>query len=115
MEAAWIDDTALRIIDRLTRFPDTSAFTKNDLETVLREAKTREEFDVALTAVRLFLDLSDDQFSVALANELGQGGSGIKRFKADKDEFLSALDRLGAIAAISQTMNTPVMWIDLLK
>lgn len=109
MDAAWQDDTALRIIERLKAIPTKEAFSADDVRALLQD-----HFDDALTVCRLFLDLSKDQFQTQLDSVLGSGGSGVKRFKANEDAYIAALASLGLLDRMMEVVNTPLRWSDLL-
>ncbi len=67
-----------------------------------------------MTAIRLILDMSKDEFSIALSAGLGESGAGIKRYRSDREAFLSAVEQLGASAAMGNLVSAPVSWRDLL-
>ena len=64
--------------------------------------------------IRLVLGLSKDEFSAALRNQLGEGGAGVNRFRTDRDGFLTGMESLGILQVLTQMVNTPVGWRDLL-
>lgn len=109
MEAAWQDETALRIIEKLKAIPAKTSYTADDVRELLAT-----DFDNGLTVCRLFLDLSKDQFQTRLDASLGKGGTGVTRFKKDPAAFVAALDALGLVDRITETVNTPLVWSDLL-
>lgn len=110
LPASWQDEQAIRIIDRLHGIPEVSAAGGGHLVWALEA-----DFDVGLTTIRLFLDLSKDQFELKLRNEIGgKGGIGVARYKRDKDAYLGALERLGAVGAIEKAIAQKVTWRDIL-
>jgi DpnII restriction endonuclease len=109
MDAAWLDDTASKIISTLGELTDQKAFDRDTLRTLLEK-----DFDSALTIFRLFLDLSKDRLETVLPAALGAGGAGITRYRADPDTFLDAIERLGVLTAMDELANRPLRWTDLL-
>jgi hypothetical protein len=109
MEAAWLDDTASKIISTLSELADQKAFDRDTLRSLLDK-----DFDSALTIFRLFLDLSKDRLETVLPAALGAGGAGIARYRADPDTFLEAIERLGVLTAMDELANRPLRWTDLL-
>jgi hypothetical protein len=109
MESAWQDETALRIIELIKSVPPRSEYGANDVVALLNE-----DFENALTVIRLFLDLSKDRFQTLLDAAFKKGGSGVKRFKKDPDAYVAELVSLGLLERMTSTVNTPLIWSDLL-
>jgi hypothetical protein len=109
MDAEWLDETASRIIATLSELADQKAFDRETLRGLIEK-----DFDSALTIFRLFLDLSKDRLETVLPAALGTGGSGIKRYRADPDSFLDAVEGLGVLTAMDELANRPLRWTDLL-
>jgi hypothetical protein len=109
MDAAWLDDTASKIISTLGELTEQKAFDRDTLRTLLEK-----DFDSALTIFRLFLDLSKDRLETVLPAALGAGGAGITRYRGDPDTFLDAIERLGVLTAMDELANRPLRWTDLL-
>ena len=109
MDAEWLDDTASKIITTLSEFAERTSFARADLRALLEK-----DFDSGITICRLFLDVSKDKMEALLPEALGAGGTGVKRFAADPDAFLSALEKLGVLAAMDELANRPLRWTDLL-
>ena len=70
------------MLRRLSEVPEKEEYTRSDVQALL-ESQAPEanfsasvEFNSGLTAVRLFLDLSRDEFEAALRAVLGEGGIG---------------------------------------
>jgi hypothetical protein len=61
MDAAWLDDTASKIISTLGELAHQSVFDRETLRTLLDK-----DFYGALTIFRLFLDLSKDRLETVL-------------------------------------------------
>lgn len=109
MDAEWLDDTASKIIGLLSEMVDQRTFNRDTLAALLDK-----DFDCALTIVRLALDISKDRLESVLPAALGPGGAGVKRYRADRETFLDALEAMGAPAAMEQLANRPIMWTDIL-
>ena len=112
--ASWRDAHADAVIARLEQLPVKPAYTRRDLLQLFDLGNTnRERFDAALTVVRLFLDLSKDEFTAAMRDRLGKG-MGIKKAQADTDEFLAALEEMGLLQRMAEAVNRPLAWHDVL-
>src|SRR5205807_1411075 len=57
---------------------------------------------------------SKDRLETVLPAALGSGGSGIKRYLADPEAYLDAIERLGVLKAMDELVNRPLQWTDLL-
>lgn len=109
IDAEWLDATASKIITLLTELVDQRAFGRETLAELLDK-----DFDSGLTIIRLALDISKDRLETILPTALGVGGSGVKRYRLDRERFLDALEGLGATAAMEELANRPLKWTDLL-
>lgn len=109
LDVEWMDEVATNAIARLTALDHKPEYGRADIEALLVN-----DFEEGMLCVRLFLSLSADQMRVALAAELGPGGSGRKRFDADRAGFLSALERLGLPEKMALTVNYKPVWSDIL-
>ena len=71
--SSWRDAHADVVIQRLERLPAKSVYSRDDLLRLFDLATIdRERFDASLTVVRLFLDLSKDEFTAAMRDRLGR-------------------------------------------
>lgn len=111
IDATWLDDHAERAIVALQSIDRKDEYSVADIADLLNSC---QDFNVGLTTVRLFLDISKDEFTIRLKNELGEGGIGVQRFKSDQDAYLAALVRLGALDAMSSVTNRITVWSDIL-
>jgi hypothetical protein len=109
MNAEWLDETASKIIATLSEISRQKSFDRDSLRAMLDK-----DFDNALTIFRLFLDLSKDRLETVLPAALGEGAAGVKRYKADPEKFLSALEGLGVPGAMDELANRKLHWTDLL-
>lgn len=105
IRSSWRDahtDAVLALLDSIL-LPE-----KYD-ESIIRQLLDAN-FEAGLTIIRLALDLSKDELSLALKGELGTGSSGSFRYRKEPDALVSALLRLGTPGAIEELVNTPVSW-----
>ncbi len=112
VDTSWRDDHAEAVIARLQSIPHKARYSRVDLVQLL-DATTKAHFEAGLTAVRLFADLSKDEFTAALKDRLGSG-IGITRLKQDPEAFYEALEALGVLNQMATTINRPTTWHDLL-
>jgi hypothetical protein len=119
VETDWRDSHAEAVIQHLSRIPLKNSFHRDDLALLLDSsisdttADATDFFHVGLTAARLFLDMSKDEFTAKLKNLLGPR-IGFLRFKHSPDTYYQALEDLGILARMASTVTTPVDWRDLL-
>lgn len=119
VHTSWLDAHAEAVIWRLKQLPKKKTYTRADLagifaiSTLTKDTKATEHFEASLTIMRLFLDMSKDEFTAALRDQLG-AGAGITRLKQDPDGFLGALEGLGVLGRMAAVVNTPATWSDTL-
>jgi len=104
LEAGWMDDTAEAIMARICSVPMKSEYDRSDIAALI-DAEDGTAFQVSKFCVGLFLGFSKDKLEVELADRLGAGGTGIKRYHSDRDTYLDVLEALGlrdAMTARSQ-------------
>jgi len=110
VEASWMDDHAESVIRLLKTIPDKKCYESKDLKALFDQ-----DFNVAFTAVRLFADLSKDEFVMQLKTQLGAaGGTGVKRYRADETDYLDALSNMGVLQKMGAAVNRPLHWSDTL-
>jgi len=109
IESSWKDDHCEAVIRCVGGIPAKTKYKPPDLGRILDS-----DFDAGLTTCRLLVALSKDEFTLALKAALGEGGSGVTRFRNDRDVFLSALISLGVPDALAKLVNRPVSWRDIL-
>jgi hypothetical protein len=109
LDVEWMDDTATNAIARLTSLPKKSTYGRSDMIGLLVG-----DFDEGILCARLFLALSKDNMEAALRRELGEGGIGKKRYLADPDAYLSALERMELPEAMTSAVNRQPVWSDVL-
>jgi len=105
----WMDDTAAEAIAALTTLPKKDAYSRDDIAALLDD-----DFERGILCARLFLAMSKDTMETELRRELGEGGIGVKRYKADKDGYLAVLEGLLLLEAMATTINYEPVWSDIL-
>jgi len=112
--ASWRDAHAEAVIGRLERLPVRLTYSRGDLLQLFDlESTNRERFDAALTVVRLFLDLSKDEFTAAMRDRFGKG-LGIKKALQEPEAFFGALEEMGLPERMAEAVNRPLAWHDIL-
>jgi len=66
IEASWRDEHAENVIQAIRSIPEKSDYTSSDVREMLER-----DFGAAMTAVRLILSMSKDEFTLALKSRLG--------------------------------------------
>ena len=104
-----MDEHAEQVILLLRQIKAKETYTLDDIRALLDD-----DFKTASTAIRLFLDVSKDDFTHRFQSILGPGGIGVKRYKANQAEYLAALELLGLCPAVTAAVNEPTHWSDVL-
>jgi hypothetical protein len=105
IEASWRDEHSEAVIRLIDSVPEKRNYSSGDVEAILNR-----DFAAGLTAIRLILDRSKDEFTAELQSELGPGGTGVTRYRRDPEQFTSALITLGVLETLRQVANSPVTW-----
>ena len=105
----WMDETAANAIARLSAIPPKDTYGRADIAALLEG-----NFDEGILCCRLFLALSKDSMEGELRRELGTGGIGLRRYQANPEAYLDALERLGLPDAMTSTINYEPIWSDIL-
>ena len=105
----WMDETAAEAIATLSDLPKKATYGRDDIAALLET-----DFDRGILCARLFLALSKDTMETELRRELGLGGIGVKGYKANRDGYLAALERLLLPEAMATTINYQPVWSDIL-
>ncbi len=119
VDTSWRDAHADAVIQRLQQIPKKDIYTRDDLLKLLdtehagQGVTPKEHFEAGLTAIRLFLDLSQDEFKGQLRERLG-GTLGINRAKRDLEGVCAVLEEMQILRQMASTINKPVGWSDLL-
>ncbi len=105
----WLDNIASNVIKKLAALPKKNAYGRDDIKVLLDD-----EFSEGILCVRLFLGLSKDSMEAELKRLLPKGGSGLKRFRAEPEIYIDALEELGLSTAMAAAVNTTPIWSDVL-
>lgn len=105
----WMDETAASAIARLTDLPKKNSYDRTDIASLLNG-----DFEEGILCARLFLALSKDTMESELRAALGAGGIGVKRYKADPEAFIDALEKLQLTDKMAQEINREMVWSDVL-
>lgn len=106
----WMDDAAREAMALLAELPVKDSYDRDDVAAMLDQG-----FDRGILCARLFLMMSKDSMTTALTEKLPTGGIGAKRYKAEREVFLDALDSLGLPTQMAATINYQPVWSDILK
>ncbi|GAA5140013.1 hypothetical protein GCM10023213_21790 [Prosthecobacter algae] len=109
IEASWLDSHAEGVIALLKHLPEKAAYADADVAALLAT-----NFEQATTAIRLFLDVSKDDYTHRMQELLGPGGIGKKRYLADPPAYLKALNQLELCKLMTQAIHQPLHWSDVL-
>jgi hypothetical protein len=114
VEATWRDEHANAVIRQLETLPVKPSYSRQDvIEMFDLENTSRHQFDANQTIVRLFLDMSKDEFTAELRNRLDKG-MGIKKALENPERFFGALEEMGLLRSMTAAVSRPVTWRDLL-
>lgn len=109
IEVDWQDDTAREVISKLITQPIRRKYSLGDVSEILES-----DFEEGSLILRLFLGLSKDDYTSRLQTLLGDGGAGVKRFRAEPEPYLKALKKLGVLDAMAVEVNRKSHWSDVL-
>jgi hypothetical protein len=110
VEASWLDSHGEMVLETLKNLPQKKQLIRSDVQSILDK-----DFDTGSTVVRLFLGLSQDEFTIALKEGLpGRPGQGVMRYRKDKEAYIEALEKIGILTAMRTFMNQPLHWADVL-
>lgn len=109
LEVDWMEDPhAGAVIKAFKDLPDGRKITRKDVVKLLES-----DFRVGSTALRLFLDLSKDEFTRIMVELFkDSGGSGVTNFRSDPDEYVKKLDEIQVRERMSAEINRPPNWSD---
>ncbi|QPM90124.1 DpnII family type II restriction endonuclease [Pseudooceanicola algae] len=109
-----MDDMAQDIMDRIHAVPIKREYGRDDIAALI-EANDGKAFEVSRFCVGLFLGFSKDKLHGELAEKLGPGGTGVKRFQAGREEYLDVLEEMGLRDAMTAIVNREPVWSDVLR
>ena len=107
VETSWMDSHSAAVIRLISELPDKRTYDREDVGALLDA-----DFAAGLTAIRLALGISKDEFTLALREVLGTAGA--TRFAKERDAFLAGLEQLGVADSLTRLASTPVDWRDIL-
>jgi hypothetical protein len=105
----WKDDTARRVIERLTALPVKETYSADDVRELLDA-----DFEDGILVCRLFLGISKDQFVSVLRGIRGKSGIGVKSYRADRAGFIADMLSAGLLEAMAAEANRKPHWSDVL-
>lgn len=108
MTAEWQDATSIRVIEKIRAIPAKIQYQEADIAGLFDA-----DFADGITISRLFLGLSRDAFEMRLGEQL-TGGAGANGYRRDPGAFLAALVGLGVLDAMTEVVNAPTTWSDIL-
>jgi hypothetical protein len=105
----WQDETSHRVIALMKALPVKKAYTTEDVKALLDG-----NFDDGILVCRLFLGISKDQFVSVFRGIRGDGGIGVKSYRANRDAFIEDILSTGLLEAMSEEANRVPHWSDVL-
>ena len=108
VETVWRDDFADEVIGILGQLQRQGL----SRDTVQRQLATN--FKAGMTVVRLFLDLSKDEFETRLRAQMGDRGIGVTHFRKHPQAFVDGLATMGLFSNAERIVARPVTWVDVL-
>ncbi|MDC7235548.1 MAG: DpnII family type II restriction endonuclease [Spirochaetales bacterium] len=108
LETDWRDDFSRKVLAFLGKFESVS----EDPWTLVRLLD--EDFETASTVIRLFLELSKDEYNTLLRSLFGAGASGKSAFKSNPLGYVETLEPLFLPDKIRGTINRTYTWEDIL-
>ena len=113
VEASWLDEHAEDVITMIQSLPARKIYDAGDVMNLLDA-----DFDTAMTVIRLFLDQSKDEFMLSLKEAFEDdgfnNGTGVKRYRKEKDSYIATLIELGLTTRMAGSVNRQLLWSDLL-
>jgi hypothetical protein len=109
IESNWRDAHADQVILMLKGIPARTGCSVEDVRRLLDI-----DFATAMTVIQLFLDMSKDEFAVALRAQMGGRGIGVTEYRTDPAAFVACLEKQGLLDKMRQAMTRPLVWHDVL-
>jgi DpnII restriction endonuclease len=109
LEVDWMEDPhAGAVIKAFETLPTGRKITRGDVTKLLKS-----DFRVGCTVLRLFLDLSKDEFTRITAELFKDaGGAGVTNFRSDPNAFVAKLEETQILERMSAEVNRPPEWSD---
>lgn len=110
IETDWKDDFSDRVIAFLDKIPSDSVFEEKHLTALLDD-----DFEIASTVFRIFLEKSKDEYK-AILKELFPAPAGIGKtaFVRDREQYVKILDHLLIARKIKDTIGREYTWKDII-
>lgn len=112
LETDWKDEFSQRVLAVLDTVGESGDVDQQQLVSLLMQ-----DFDAATTIIRLFLEMSKDEYSGVLRGlfeDTGDRSSGYRRFLQDPASYVSMLDHLLIRQRISETVSGEYTWRDII-
>jgi hypothetical protein len=112
LETDWKDDFAQRVLTVLQNIGDSSEVDHRQLIALLRL-----DFDATSTILRLFLEMSKDEYNGIIRGLFegdGGDGSGYRRFISDPECYVKILDHLLIRQRMAETLSRQYTWRDII-
>ncbi|MFP4152468.1 MAG: DpnII family type II restriction endonuclease [Alkalispirochaeta sp.] len=112
LETDWKDEFTRRVLLVLENIGDDPTIDHQRLIDLLEQ-----DFEAATTIIRLFLEMSKDEYIGVLRGlfkDSGDGSSGRKRFLEDPEQYVKTLDHLLIRQRISETVSRHYTWRDII-
>ena len=110
IEADWCDAHAEGVIRMLRGIPVKTAYLKEDVAALLDS-----DFEIASTVIRMFLDLSKDEYEICLKALFGgPPGHRVMRYRRDGQAYLEGLTGMGLLDRMNECVNRKLSWSELL-
>lgn len=111
LESEWKDNFAIKVIDFLKKIDIKSLKIDDKLLIELLD----EDFEVASTVFRLFLEKSKDEYTSFLKELIPEKGMlGRRGFEKDKKKYIRALKHILLRERIIETVNREYTWEDII-
>lgn len=107
IETSWKDAHSESVIKMLENIPVKTTYSGDDVRALLDE-----DYETGITVIRLFLDMSKDEFTSALRNQIK--GLGKTQYSKDPQSIIAVLEGLKLYNAMQSTVSRPLAWYDTL-
>lgn len=104
IKSDWQDEHSESVIRMLRTIPRKNHYRPTDIVSLLNQ-----DYETTMTVIRLFLDMSKDEFRVAMRGQIGS-----KQYNANPEKFLGLLDELRLFQLMDETVSRPMEWYDTL-
>ncbi len=111
IESDWKDEFASKVIRQLTVIEKHKLVNKEILQMLFED-----NYDVAITIVRLFLEKSKDEFTTILKQQIFNDFERVGKtlYNNSPDLFIERLSMLNIIEVINNAISRPYTWNDII-